>query len=103
MTVQKLIQFKVSGMVQGVNFRQHTQQEAKRLGLQGHCYNHQDSSVQGAVVGPSVKVDEFQRYLERGPPAAQVHGLEIIKEIKGPNDAQIQEILGNNGGFEVRR
>ncbi|ODO03372.1 hypothetical protein L198_02218 [Cryptococcus wingfieldii CBS 7118] len=100
---QDLIQFKVTGVVQGVNFRSHTQKEAQKLGLRGHCYNHEDQSVQGAAVGPSQKIEEFRRYLEKGPPSAAVHGVELIKEIRGASDDQIQGVIGKDSGFQVKR
>ncbi|WVQ78217.1 hypothetical protein IAT38_000300 [Cryptococcus sp. DSM 104549] len=98
-----LIQFKVTGVVQGVNFRYYTQKEAQKLGLKGHCYNHPDESVQGVAVGPTDKIQQFHHYLKNGPPSAEVHGVELIKETRGASEAEIKEAVGEAKGFEVKR
>ncbi|WRT67007.1 uncharacterized protein IL334_003973 [Kwoniella shivajii] len=98
-----LIQFKVVGDVQGVNFRSYTQKEAQKLGLKGHVYNHDDSSVQGVAVGPEDKIKQFRSFLESGPSAAEVHKVDLIKDTKNPSDDEIQNATGGSDGFEVRR
>ncbi|WWD15803.1 hypothetical protein CI109_100227 [Kwoniella shandongensis] len=100
---EDLIQFKVTGEVQGVNFRHYTQKEAQKLGLKGHCYNHDDSSVQGVAVGPEDKIKQFRAFLQKGPSAAEVHSVELIKESKGASKEEIDKALGGTKGFEVRR
>ncbi|OWZ59239.1 hypothetical protein C356_01080 [Cryptococcus neoformans c45] len=100
---QDIIQFKLSGGVQGVNFRYYTQKEAQKLGIRGHCYNHSDSSVQGVAVGSSEKVDQFRKWLEKGPPSAEVHNVELIKELRNASEADVEKAVGTSSGFEVRR
>ncbi|RXK38360.1 hypothetical protein M231_04402 [Tremella mesenterica] len=94
---------KSTGVVQGVNFRSFVQRRAKDLGLRGWCWNHPDKSVEGVVVGPSDNVRALKRYLEQGPPAAEVHKVEMIKEISGASESDIEAALDGAKGFEVRR
>ncbi|KAK6902802.1 hypothetical protein I203_108061 [Kwoniella mangroviensis CBS 8507] len=100
---QNLIQFKVTGDVQGVNFRSYTQKEAQKLGLKGHVYNHDDSSVQGVAVGPPDKIKQFQSFLSQGPSAAEVHKVELIQNKSDASEEEIKKALGGSGGFEIRR
>ncbi|KAK8869922.1 hypothetical protein IAR55_000490 [Kwoniella newhampshirensis] len=100
---EDLIQFRVTGQVQGVNFRYYTQKEAQKLGLRGHCYNHDDSSVQGVAVGPEDKVKQFRLFLQKGPSAAEVHSVDLIKECKGAGADEIEKALEGTKGFEVKR
>ncbi|CAD6580407.1 MAG: hypothetical protein TREMPRED_002738 [Tremellales sp. Tagirdzhanova-0007] len=88
--------------LQGVSFRYHTQKEANKLDLRGWCHNHPDSSVEGVAVGSPDNIKQFRLYLERGPSAAQVSGVELITEKQGASDAEIKEALGSGGGgFEI--
>lgn len=85
--------FVVRGRVQGVFFRQSTQQTAARLGLHGWVRNRTDGTVEGLVSGHSAGVlDEFRLWLERGPARAQVESLDWA-----PTDDSVAD------GFEVRR
>lgn len=68
--------FTVSGRVQGVFFRASTAREAARLGLRGHALNLPDGRVEVLAIGPAIAVDELQRWLQRGPPAARVAAVE---------------------------
>ncbi|ORY32257.1 Acylphosphatase-domain-containing protein [Naematelia encephala] len=99
-----LIQFKVTGSVQGVSFRYATQKEAQKLGLKGWCRNHPDSSVEGAAVGPSDKIQQFHQFLHRGPSAAEVERVELITEKRNISEQEADKALGGRlSGFEVRR
>ncbi|WWC85366.1 uncharacterized protein L201_000229 [Kwoniella dendrophila CBS 6074] len=100
---QNLIQFKVTGDVQGVNFRSYTQKEAQKLGLKGHVYNHDDSSVQGVAVGSAEQIKQFQSFLSKGPSAADVHNVELLQNDQNASEEDIKKALGGSTGFEVRR
>lgn len=67
----------VTGRVQGVSFRYHTQREAGRLGLTGWVRNHEDGSVRVEAQGPEEAVDELVRWLRHGPPHARVDGVRV--------------------------
>jgi len=66
----------VSGRVQGVWYRAWTQQEASRLGLSGWVRNRRDGRVEAVVAGEEQFVAEMLKRFHRGPPAAQVTGVE---------------------------
>jgi acylphosphatase len=68
--------FIVSGKVQGVFFRASTAREAARLGLRGHALNLPDGRVEVLAEGRSEAVEELDRWLQRGPPAARVDSVE---------------------------
>jgi acylphosphatase len=62
----------VSGRVQGVFFRASTQQQAAKLGVNGHARNLPDGRVEVLVCGARSKVDALCGWLQSGPPQAQV-------------------------------
>jgi acylphosphatase len=70
----------VSGKVQGVGFRQHTQEEAQRLELNGWVRNLADGRVEVLVEGEESAVRELERWLGRGPQAARVDALELEQQ-----------------------
>ena len=67
----------VSGKVQGVFFRDTAVARAQELGVLGWVRNADDGTVQVHAEGPTPAVDEFVAFLETGPPAAQVEGVEV--------------------------
>jgi acylphosphatase len=66
------VRFLVSGKVQGVFFRASTREEALRLGLNGYARNLADGRVEVVADGAPESVQEFERWLWQGPPAARV-------------------------------
>ncbi len=64
--------FIVSGTVQGVYFRASTRARAMELGLTGYAKNRVDGSVEVIACGASDALDELERWLHIGPPAARV-------------------------------
>lgn len=67
--------FTVRGRVQGVAFRAHTRELARRLGLTGHAKNLPDGSVEVLACGDGAALDELESWLRRGPPAARVDAV----------------------------
>ncbi len=67
----------VSGIVQGVFFRQSTVDEARRLGVAGWVRNLPDGRVEVEAEGERAALDALVRFCRRGPPAAQVDGVEV--------------------------
>ena len=67
--------FIVGGRVQGVFFRASTRSEAARLGLTGYAKNLADGSVEVLACGDAAALDELQRWLNLGPPAARVRSV----------------------------
>ncbi len=70
--------FRVSGRVQGVGFRYHTQMEAIRLGLKGYAINLSDGDVEVLLDGEQEQIDKMIKWLLHGPPLARVEKLESI-------------------------
>ncbi len=64
--------FLVSGRVQGVCFRAGTREQALALGLRGVARNLADGRVEVIACGDRQAIDVLERWLQRGPPAAQV-------------------------------
>ena len=67
----------VTGRVQGVSFRWHTEQRAQRLGLTGWVRNHDDGSVRLEVQGDEDAVADLLAWLHDGPPHARVDGVRV--------------------------
>lgn len=84
--------FVVSGKVQGVYFRQSTAERARTLGLDGWVRNRDDGTVEGCASGAAEALAQLRAWLDRGPPAARVEGVEW----HAADEAPLR-------GFEVRR
>ena len=70
----------VSGRVQGVFFRDHTQRWASSLGLTGWVRNLYDGRVEAVVEGEGEKIEELVAKLRQGPPMADVTNLALTWE-----------------------
>ncbi|MDH3980292.1 MAG: acylphosphatase [Gammaproteobacteria bacterium] len=66
----------VSGRVQGVFFRASAQQQAAKLGLDGHARNLSDGRVEVLACGDSAQLDALCGWLQTGPPQAQVSDVQ---------------------------
>jgi acylphosphatase len=66
----------VSGRVQGVGFRAFVRTNAKALGLRGWVQNEDDGRVQVYALGSPAALNELAGLLYKGPPAAEVRGVE---------------------------
>jgi acylphosphatase len=75
--------FLVSGKVQGVFFRASTRNEALKLGLHGYARNLADGRVEVVAGGTSEALQELERWLWQGPPAAQVDDV-VRSEYEAP-------------------
>jgi len=77
----------VTGRVQGVSFRWHTEQQARRLGLTGWVRNHDDGSVRLEAQGGEHTVAELLDWLQDGPPHARVEGVLVTDvEVRAGED-----------------
>lgn len=65
----------VSGRVQGVYYRGSTQQQARRLGVDGSARNRVDGTVEVIGCGPDRQLDQLERWLWRGSEWAEVSGV----------------------------
>ena len=66
----------VSGKVQGVFFRASSQQVAIDIGLSGYARNLADGDVEVLMCGEQSQVDQMLKWLEHGPPQAEVSQLQ---------------------------
>ncbi|CAO1626528.1 unnamed protein product [Parajaminaea phylloscopi] len=83
MTAEKMIHFRVTGRVQGVNFRSATVKAAQDLSLRGWVRNAADSSVEGAAHGDAASLSKFRNFLSQGPSAAKVDNVEVREVEEG--------------------
>jgi acylphosphatase len=70
----------VRGRVQGVFFRDGTQEQARALGVAGWVSNRVDGSVEAVFEGPRPAVERAIEWCRAGPPRAQVDGVEVTWE-----------------------
>ncbi len=71
----------IRGLVQGVAFRHHTKVRARDLDLRGWVRNRDDGSVEVWAEGEVEALEQLVRWLEHGPPAARVEGVDV-REVK---------------------
>lgn len=67
----------VSGKVQGVFFRQTTQEKAKALGLSGWVRNLPNGTVEAVICGEQTAVEQLTDWLWEGPTNANVTEVEL--------------------------
>ncbi len=67
----------VHGMVQGVNFRYYTRQQASLLGVLGWVANRPDGAVELVAEGPRSQLGDLLDWLQHGPPSAQVDQVQV--------------------------
>lgn len=67
----------VSGRVQGVYYRQSTEQQAERLGVDGWVRNLADGRVEVLLEGEEEAVRELKRWLHEGPANAEVSAVDV--------------------------
>jgi acylphosphatase len=67
----------VYGRVQGVAFRAHAEDEARRLGVTGWVANQRDGSVRVEAEGTDAALHSLESWLHKGPPAAAVTKVDV--------------------------
>ena len=82
----------IKGIVQGVNFRYYTQQEAHKYSVNGWVRNLADGSVAAVFEGEEEDVESMIQWCRHGPPGA--HVTELI--------AQPEEYRGEFQNFSVK-
>ncbi len=74
----------VSGVVQGVFFRDSTKQMAERLNITGWVRNLTDGRVEAVFEGEKENIREMLEWAEKGPPSATVENMDVrYKEHRG--------------------
>jgi acylphosphatase len=82
----------VRGEVQGVFFRDSTQEEARTRGVAGWVRNREDGTVEAVFEGTPDAVDAMVEWCRSGPSRADVRDME----------ASLERDPDGLGGFEVR-
>lgn len=77
MTKNKRVHIWVSGLVQGVFFRAHTQQYARSLGLTGWVRNLHDGRVEILAEGLPDALDRLIEWCHHGPSMARVDSADV--------------------------
>ena len=99
--VKKGVRAVISGRVQGVFFRAATVSRAHELGVLGWVRNADDGTVQVHAEGPGPAVDELVAFLEAGPPAARVEGVEVeAAKVEGHEQFAVRGVSA--GAFVVQ-
>lgn len=70
----------VSGLVQGVWFRDTCRAEARRLGVNGQVRNLRDGRVEAVFEGHPDAVNTLYNWCQVGPPRAEVTHVDIVDE-----------------------
>jgi acylphosphatase len=70
----------VSGIVQGVFFRQETYERATKLGLAGWVRNNPDGRVEAVFEGPEDDVRQMVEWCRAGTPLSDVDNVETQDE-----------------------
>ena len=70
----------VSGLVQGVWFRDSCRSEARRAGIAGWIRNREDGRVEATFEGEPDGVLTLVNWCMHGPPRAQVTEVEVTEE-----------------------
>lgn len=70
----------ISGMVQGVFFRQATAEQARRLGVAGWVRNRPDGRVEAVFEGSQDVVDQIVSWCREGTPWSKVEQVEVTAE-----------------------
>ncbi|XP_058256467.1 acylphosphatase-2 [Hemibagrus wyckioides] len=75
------VDFEIFGNVQGVCFRMYTEDQAKKLGVNGWVKNTRQGTVIGQVQGPPDKVTEMKHWLRNiGSPSSRIDRAEFTNE-----------------------
>jgi len=72
--------YRIYGRVQGVFFRQSSQQEAQKLGLVGYAHNEPDGSVLIEAEGSAEALAAFESWCRQGPANAHVERVQVQEE-----------------------
>ena len=70
----------ISGLVQGVWFRDSCRTEARRVGVAGWVRNRSDGHVEAVFEGDPDAVLTMVNWCMHGPPRAQVAEVEVLEE-----------------------
>jgi len=86
----KHINIKVSGKVQGVNYRGAAKEVALKLGVKGSVRNMKDGTVIIEAEGTELILNQLVAWCQAGPPIAEVSKIEVTEApLKSPSSFTI--------------
>ncbi len=77
--MNKHINIKITGRVQGIGFRFSAYEKFVELGLQGKAENTPDSGVLVEAEGPEDKLSSLVQWCKVGPTGAKVENVEVAE------------------------
>ncbi len=77
--MQKLVELKIYGRVQGVFFRANARERGRELGLKVQAENMPDGTVKIIAEGRGVALEKFIDWCKQGPALAKVEKIDIFK------------------------
>jgi acylphosphatase len=80
MQTKRRVHVLISGKVQGVFFRYHTYELAKKLGITGWVRNTSDGKVEAVFEGDGDKIEKILEFCRKGPSSARVEKVEVKEE-----------------------
>jgi acylphosphatase len=80
MQAKRRVHVLIFGKVQGVSFRYHTYELAKKLGITGWVRNTSDGKVEAVFEGDGNKIEKILEFCKRGPSLARVEKVEVKEE-----------------------
>jgi acylphosphatase len=75
--MEQTISITVSGLVQGVYYRQSTKEKALELGISGIVKNLPDGSVHILATGTADRLNELVHWCKQGPSLAKVKSVNV--------------------------
>jgi acylphosphatase len=76
-TVAIRVRVVVTGLVQGVWFRDSCREQARAAGVRGFVRNRADGSVEAELEGPEAAVDRMVAWCRVGPARARVDSVDV--------------------------
>ncbi len=89
--------FSISGRVQGVGFRAHTQAKARELALRGCAINLNNGCVYVEAAGSELSMQAFADWLRQGPRFAKVDSV-IQAPLAAEESARISALVDFSTG-----
>ncbi len=91
---KRALSVRVTGCVQGVNYRNFAVTAARGLAVEGWVRNRDDGSVEAALRGPGQALADLIGILRKGPPDGQVDNVDVRSSDHGaagepPRDAYV--------------
>lgn len=80
----KAIRIVIHGQVQGVFFRKHTEEQARKLNILGTVRNLPSGSVEVIAQGEITALDSLTKWCFQGSPSSKVESVEVFDTVMQP-------------------